>query len=205
MLLVLCAASLGGTGIAHAGGFGVIVPPLRADMGPLAIVDSSGARHGSQIAVGVHWASLYPKETPIDVGVGLVAAFVDEDTATGAKSAAADEDSGLSLAGGYLDLSTRLAGGRIWRTWGGLRGEALRADGDDRGHAGLGIAARISAEIYDGAQGAGAAGSGVGIMFGVAALGAYAEVSYRDLRGPFGGVGLSSGVTVRLPFIIAGG
>ncbi len=40
---------------------------------------------------------------------------------------------------------------------------------------------------------------------GVFALGVYADVSYRDLEGKLGGLGLSSGVTLRVPLIVAGG
>jgi hypothetical protein len=202
--LAVCVALAGLATRAEAGGFFLAVPPLRADVGALA-VSGDGVHVGTQVVVGVHLASVWPRDIPVDVGVGLVSASVDDGSGTVSKATVHDEPEAPSFVGGYLDLSSRMAGGPHWRTWAGVRGEALRGELDDEGRIAFGGVARVAAEIYVGGGGAASGGSGGAALIGVFALGVYADLSYRDLAGPLGGVGVSSGVTMRVPFIVAGG
>jgi hypothetical protein len=60
---------------------------------------------------------------------------------------------------------------------------------------------RVATELF----GAGSAGARGGAIIGTVAIGVYAEVTYRDLPAALGPVGFTSGLSCRLPFIVAGG
>jgi hypothetical protein len=202
----LCVVVVGLAARAEAGGFFLMVPPMRVDVGALTAT-GDGVAMGTQVLAGVHLASVWPEDLPIDVGVGVVAAFVgDGDGSEPIAKARVDEGSkDPSFVGGYFDLSSRLAHGRYWRTWAGARGEMLRGDFAGTSRIGIGAGARLAAEVFVGGGGAATGGSGGGVAVGVFALGVYADVSHRDLDGPLGGFGVSSGVTLRVPFIFVGG
>jgi hypothetical protein len=188
-------------------GFFLMVPPMRVDVGALTAT-GDGVHMGTQIVAGVHLASVWPgDDLPIDVGVGVVGAFIGDgdDSATIDKARVDEGAEDPSFIGGYFDLSSRLAHGRHWRTWAGARGEMLRGDVEGSSRIGLGAGARLAAEVFVGGSGAASGGSGGGVAVGVFALGVYADVSHRDLDGPLGGFGVSSGVTLRVPFIFVGG
>jgi hypothetical protein len=204
--VVVCVVVVGLAARAEAGGFFLMVPPMRVDIGALTAT-GDGVHMGTQVLAGVHLASVWPDDLPIDVGVGVVGAFIgDGDGSDPIDKARVDESSkDPSFVGGYFDLSSRLAHGRHWRTWAGARGEMLRSDFEGSSRIGLGAGARLAAEVFVGGGGAAGGGSGGGVAVGVFALGVYADVSHRDLDGPLGGFGVSSGVTLRVPFILAGG
>lgn len=207
--VVVCVVVVGLAARAEAGGgFFLMVPPMRVDVGALTVT-GDGVAMGTQIVAGVHLASVWPgDDLPIDVGVGVVGAFIGDDGDGSATIGKASVDEGTadpSFIGGYFDLSSRLAHGRHWRTWAGARGEMLRSDVAGTSDIGVGAGARLAAEVFVGGGGAAGGGSGGGVAVGVFALGVYADVSHRDLDGPLGGFGMSSGVTLRVPFIFVGG
>jgi hypothetical protein len=198
---------------ARAGG-ALIVPPIRVDVGPRSLAQpTAGAASAGQIALGLSWASLWPRATPVDVGIGVLSVSIDESTdhrdrgmsgvadAAEVRARSAAPAVATACYGSYLELSGRVVEGRHWRAWLGGRGELLRArlPGTDPG--GLGVAARLSIEIY-----AGGAGGDHGMaVSGTVAGGLYVEAGYRDLPGPLGGAGVSAGFSVRVPFILISG
>lgn len=177
---------------AHAGRGGIAIPPVEVDLGvgvPVGQLDEM--LPSTEILAGLHWASLAWRPTRFDVGVGYVGSFrvVPEDS------------SSITMHGGYLSLGTTLVSQKHWRTWFVARGELLRVSDGERDMSALGSSLRVATEVF----GAGAAGGSKGFLVGTFALGVYLEATYRDVPKELGPVGLTSGVTCRLPFIVAGG
>jgi hypothetical protein len=191
-LLVVVSITLSGT--AHAGKGAIAIPPLEIDVGvgvPVGDISMS-----TEVLAGIHWASLAWKPTRFDVGVGYVGSFRRAEDQLPSELAAR-----LRMHGGYLSMSRRLMGQRHWRTWITARGELLRATDGDRDFSALGASLRIATELF----GSGAAGDRNAIAVGTIAIGLYFEATLRDVPADFGPVGVTSGVSCRLPFFAAGG
>jgi hypothetical protein len=187
----------------NSGAFGI--PPAKVDIGYLTIGTDKGVSTGKQMLVGMNWATIYPKRTRFDVGVGYVgAAFQDpfphEPTPTrdgkpGINVAPAEPRS-IILHGGYLELSARIASGSHWRTFVSGRGELSSVDGASS----LGTAARISTELWGGVM----AGGRNALAVGVLALGVWVEASTRELGDRGVVTAASAGMSVRLPLLFVG-
>jgi hypothetical protein len=182
---------------AHAGKGGFLIPPVEIDVGVGAPIGPAVERlaPSTEILAGVHWASLAWRPTKLDVGIGYVGSFrfIDDPMAL--------EDRELRVHGGYFSLATTIARQNHWRTWLVARGELLRAYDGERVLSALGGSLRISTELFA----SGATGDRGLAVVGTLALGIYVEATYRDLPAELGPFGVTSGVTCRLPFIVAGG
>jgi hypothetical protein len=185
-------------GVAHAGGGAVFIPPMEVELGHAV----SGAPDGSQdettqLLVGVSWASLWPKPTPVDISVGVISTFhpAADDAMAAARGSSAPPPDGDTACGGYIDVAVRGASGKHWRTWIGGRGELM-----DHGRINaLGGAARASVEVWAGT----AAGDRNAFLVGTVALSAWAETGLREQ--PYGGAAsfVAAGLGVRVPLILA--
>jgi hypothetical protein len=189
-------------GTAAAGG-AVLIPPLEIAMGanaPVGVEVTAG--HAMELQVGMHWASLAWKPTRLDIGVGYVGSsrVLEPGWSTAGRFDDVRDDRELAMHGGYLHLATTLASARHWRTWIAARGELMRADDGMRDFSVLGAALRIASEVYV----AGAAGDRNALAIGTLALGIYVEASYRDLPAAYGPAGLVTGLSARVPFLLAG-
>jgi len=198
---------------AHAGD-GFAVPPAKFDFGYLTFATADGTYRGAQWMVGLNWATIYPKRTRLDVGVGYVGAVFQNPFATtathptqppvmaptkdvkGGVSVVPEPDPTIALNGGYLELSTRVASGSHWRTWLSGRGELLSVDGDGS----LGTAARVSTEVWSGVM----AGDRGGLVVGVLSLGLWVEASARELGNRGVVTAASAGMSVRIPLLLVG-
>ena len=182
-----------------AAGRGVFIPPMRIDVGP----SISHAEPAAQVVAGIHWASVYPNHRAnIDIGVGMISAsgFGDEPgDAGGAAERTIAPEEGLELVGGYVEVATRVAGAKWWRSWVGTRVESGRATLDGRPSAFVGVATRASTELFV----AGADSGGSSVMMGVFAIGIYGEVAVRRVDDVGDDLGASVGLSMRLPLIIA--
>ena len=180
-----------------AAGRGAFVPPLEVELGHAVTGAPDGRQlESTQLLVGLSWASLYPKPTPVDVSVGVISTFRPADETMATARVVDDEDDGDSAVGGYIDVAVRGAAGRYWRTWIGGRGELM-----DHGRvSGLGGAARASIEVWAGT----AAGGHNALILGTVALSAWAETGLREQ--PDGGTAsfVAAGLGMRLPLIVAG-
>jgi hypothetical protein len=196
-LLAVTTITLVGTGNAHAGNAGILIPPAEVDFGVgVPLGDSAeGLSPSAEILAGLHWASLAWKPTRVDFGVGYVGSFRSIDDPMRL------DDQAITMHGGYVSLGTTVARGKHWLTWFTARGELMRANDNHHDFSVLGSALRVATEIY----GSGAAGGRNGFLVGTFALGIYVEATYRDVPAAYGPHGLSSGVTCRLPFLVAGG
>lgn len=169
--------------------------PLKVDIGAAFADTTRGGAQGIAGAVGIHWASLSPRPTNTDIGIGVFGALLvaPEDTTV------MDDVNGIAYGGAYLELGHTLSQGSFWRTWASGRGEYLASSafGDD--HTGVGAAGRLSAELF-------VSGAGVetrGVFLGTYAIGAYAEVGARDVVEGLGSLHASVGLTFRTPLVFA--
>jgi hypothetical protein len=180
---------------AHAGKGAILIPPVEVDVG-VGVPVGDRASMSTEVLAGIHWASLAWKPTRFDAGLGYVGSFrrAEDQPAT-------EVEARLRIHGGYFSLSRRLMGDKHWRTWLTARGELLRATDGHRDFSAIGGALRISTELF----GAGAAGGRNAIAVGTIAIGLYFEATVRDVPIEYGRVGVTSGVTCRLPFFAAGG
>lgn len=193
-------AVLGATaGAAEASHGGVFIPPLEVELGhAIAGAADGGTLESTQLLVGISWASIYPRPTPIDVSVGVICSMYPAPTVAAARTAgpppAADVDSG-----GYVDVAVRTASGPHWRMWAGARGELI----DQGERSALGVAARASMELWAPTVGGDSHGPGIAMFLGTVAVSAWAEAGVREQpRGVASFV--AAGLGMRIPLIIAG-
>ena len=179
---------------AHAGHGAFLIPPVEIDIGVGAPVGAEHLAPSTEVLAGIHWASLAWRPTRLDVGLGYVGSFRTLDNPYRL------DDDELRIHGGYLTIGTTIASGSHWRTWFAARGELLRAYDGHRELSALGTALRISTELFGATK---TGGRNVGIL-GTVALGVYVEAVYRDLPSELGTTSFTSGISCRLPFIIAG-
>src|SRR5262245_14535637 len=92
--------------------------PLKVDFGASGANTTRGFAPGIGAAVGIHWASLSPRPTDTDVGLGVFGALLAAPEMMG-------EPSGVAYGGLYLEVGHTLKQGRFWRTWAAGRGEYL--------------------------------------------------------------------------------
>lgn len=168
--------------------------PLKIDFGAAGANTTHGFASGVGMAVGIHWASLSPRPTDTDVGIGVFGALL------AAPQTMSTDKNGVALGGAYLEVGHTLARGAWWRTWASGRGEYLGSKAfDSAGHAGLGASGRLSAELY-------VSGVGIeprGIFLGTYAIGVYAEAGVRDTANDIGAFHVSGGITIRTPLVFA--
>jgi hypothetical protein len=195
--LVVMAVAFAFEGSAAAkGAGGIVLPPLEVDLGATAPVGGGEAIGPSRdILIGVHWASLFWKPTSYEVGVGYVGSFRDLKHG--------EPNDSFQLHGGYLALGRTLYAVPHMRTWVELRGELLRGSVPGRDFSALGGAVRFAAELY--ASGVGGVGdrSAIALFAGTIALGVFVEASHRDIASELGPTGVSTGVSIRIPFLLA--
>ncbi len=200
-VVVICPA------LAHAGrGGAILIPPAEVDVGFGSTIGSAAALTGTstEVLAGLHWASLYWKPTPIDVGVGYVGVrrgvlpgYAERETMP------TPDDNTLRLDGVYVDLAYTLDGSKHWRTWLAGRAEWLDVRANGSAFASHGFALRIASELYAQAVGAKGDHCAGGVIAGTLALGIYVEASHRDLPPELGPDALTAGVSLRVPFILA--
>lgn len=167
--------------------------PLKIDIGAQGANTTRGFLGGVELRIGIHWASLSPKPTNTDVGLGVFGAVLagpEDDTMP-------EADTDVVYGGAYLEIGQTLSHGRFWRTWAAGRGEYLGSNtfGDEQ--TGFGVAGRLSAELYV---------SGVGIeprgfFLGTYAIGVYAEAAARGLGDDVSALQVSGGLTFRTPLV----
>ncbi len=185
-------------GRAHASGGAL--PPLEIEVGSSAISTHGGADvAATEVLVGLSFASLYPKPTPVDVSLGWMGSFVpgDDDPVVGspASERATTGRKVEDASGAFLALDLRAAEGRHWRAWLGGRAELLATE--DVGV--LGGFGRASIELWHPV----ATGDGGGGIIGAVALSAWMELGARERPDRSLARVASAGIGIRLPLIAA--
>lgn len=169
--------------------------PLKIDIGATTANTDAGFLGGVEIRAGIHWASLSPTPTNIDIGLGVFGAALP-----GPKNMTTTTDDDSVVYGGvYLEGGKTLSHGRFWRTWGTGRAEYLASDAFGVEDTGFGLAGRLSAELY-------ASGVGIeprGVFLGTYAVGVYVEAAARDVGVDNVSVlQISAGLTFRTPLVL---
>ncbi len=169
--------------------------PLKIDIGAQGANTTKGFLPGIEVRVGIHWASLSPKPTNFDVGLGVFgAALVGPQT-----ESMPDANNDVVYGGAYLEVGQTLSRGNYWRTWAAGRGEYLGSNTFGEDHTGFGVAGRLSAELF-------LSGIGIeprGIFFGTYAIGVYAEAAGRGLGDDVSALQVSGGLTFRTPLVFS--
>lgn len=209
VVVVACVTLLAFERHAAAGrGAGIIVPPVRVDVGAsFPILGGDATEPGRELLVGLHWATLAWKPTSIDIGVGYVGSTRSlvrgyRDTAlrtTTPQPRSADE---LTLDGVYLALGRTLVDQKLFRTWIEVRGELLKARIGSRTFSASGGAVRIAAELYKPGAAGGGGRNAIAVVAGTLSFGLYLEAAHRDLSFEFGPTGITCGISIRLPFVL---
>ncbi len=199
-------------GTAAAKGGALALPPLEVNIGATAPVTGGEAAPGpsTDLMIGVHWASLYWRPTSYDVGVGYIGSY--RDLVPGYRSAtpvadrttqpgeAADQ---MKLHGGYFSLGRTFYSQPHLRAWAELRGELLLVDTGGRPFSAIGGALRFALELYSSGVGGVSDHSTIAMFAGTIAIGVYVEASHRDLPSELGPTGVTTGVSFRIPFLLA--
>lgn len=167
--------------------------PLKIDIGANGVDTDKGFARGIAAAVGVHWASLSPTPTRLDIGIGVFGSLMATPTD------AMGSSNGIAYGGAYLEAGYALAAGTWWRTFATARGEYIGSAAFDNSHAGIGGTGRLSIELYK---------SGVGIeprglFLGSYALGLYVEAGGRDMTDGVGVFHAGGGITIRTPLVFS--
>jgi len=170
-----------------------IMMPLKVDIGMQGASTTMGYLPGLEVRAGIHWASLSPRPTNTDVGIGVFGAalFGPEDAAD------PGGHDNVVYGGAYLEVGQTLAHGDWWRTWASGRGEYLGSSTFGHEQAGFGVAGRLSAELY-------ASGVGIeprGVFLGTYAMGVYVEAAGRGLGEDVSALQVSAGLTFRTPLV----
>lgn len=169
--------------------------PLKIDIGAAGANTTHGYAPGVAAAIGIHWASLSPKPTNTDVGIGVFGALL----AAPENAQMMTDQNGVAYGGAYLELGHTLAQGSFWRTWASGRGEYLASTAFGEDHAGFGASGRLSAELY-------ASGVGIeprGLFLGTYAIGVYVEAGVRDVAPDLSALHVSGGLTFRTPLVFS--
>ena len=172
-----------------------IMMPLKIDIGATGADTMRGFAPGMAASIGIHWASLSPRPTDTDVGLGVFGAILgakEDDTVM-------NDNNTVAYGGAYLELGHTLSRGNWWRTWASGRGEYLGSTAFGNDHAGFGASGRLSAELY-------VSGVGVeprGVFLGTYAIGVYVEAGLRDTAANMGDFHATAGLTFRTPMVFA--
>ena len=203
-IAVAGAVLLVSTAVAHAKPGAIVVPPFEAEIGaasPVGSNETAGVGTATEFRIGFHWASLYWKPTPIDIGVGFVTTARQSYGGSIDRAVSAPEDHSLSLSGGYVSAAYAIENHKHWRTWLGARLEMLTGSNQGQSVATTGVAVRLATELYSASAG-GIADNHVAAFFaGAWALGVYVEGIHRGIPGDLGEVDAAAGLTMRIPFI----
>jgi hypothetical protein len=202
---IIVAVVLGATAVTASAKPGVaFIPPMEIELGQVVTASASGRQiESTQLLIGVSWASLWPKDTPVDFSVGVICNMTPVPLArdklssgmTGPQPGDVDTD-----AGPFVDLAVRTARGGAWRSWLGARGELI----DQGDVSALGVAARASVEIWVPVKAADGGGNAMAAIVGTFALSAWAEAGLREQ--PHGAASfVAAGLGARIPFLIVAG
>jgi hypothetical protein len=194
---------------ADAKGGGIVVPPMRIELGALfPVIGGAAVEPAAEVLIGAHWTAIAWRPTKIDIGVGYIGST--RRLVPGFRAVAERTrqprvfDDSFSLDGAYLSLGHTIANQKHFRTWIELRGELLEGTIDARAFSAIGGAVRFSAEIFGSGVGGHSDHNSIAIFAGTVSFGVYLEASHRDIALELGPTGITGGFSFRLPFILAG-
>lgn len=174
------------------GCFAMGLPPSRTEVGAVTNSGSEVEHTTLRVASGIHSASATKSpDVTADFGVGYLFEMKESDSEM--------ESTRESTHGAYFEASKRLQIDGTYRTWLGLRTEALRRDQSTS----LGVSARVGWEVFSSADGyeskvTDGCGVAVSSAYGSIGVGVYAETGVRRSSSGTEFVA-STGLSLRLP------
>lgn len=170
--------------------------PLKIDLGASTASTERGLAPGVSGAVGIHWASLSPRPTNFDIGLGVFGGLHVAEK----REDVMNDSNGLAYGGVYLEGARVLSMNGWGRTWASARGEYLASGAfDHESSTGFGVSGRLSAELY--ASGVGIAPRG--LFLGTYAVGVYAEAGARQMAEGINAFQATVGLTFRTPLVFS--
>lgn len=167
-----------------------LMAPTKINIGGLGANSTQGFLSGVEASVGVHWASLSPRPTNFDIGLGVFGGVMESATPKDKNKP------GAVLAGGYLEFGKTLSQGDFWRTWAAGRAEMFEYDSFGKQGEGVGASGRLEAELY--LSGVGLAPNG--IFLGTYAIGVYVEAAARQME-DVSLLQVGAGLSIRTPLV----
>jgi hypothetical protein len=198
---VAVAVALTAPRLAQAGTAAIFIPPLEVEWGEVSTASPNGPILTGEVLVGLSWASVFPRSTPVDISVGFITIGSTESTSPTTASkrtvpgGAAEEPAHTS--GTYVAADVRLREGPHWRTWIGGRGEVL----DVGGQPALGGFGRMSAEVWAGGMGS----DRNFLLLGTFAFSGWVEMGVRQRADHGRASVLGAGLGLRVPLMFASG
>lgn len=167
-----------------------LMAPLRIDIGSISADSDLGLLNGAEVSVGIHWASLSPQPTNLDIGLGVFGGAMSNGKID-------DPDQDPAYVGLYGEVGQSLSRGNFWRTWASGRLEYLTSEAFGEQRDSIGGSAKLEAELY-------ISGIGIeprGVFFGTYAIGLYVEGGLRKLHDDISALQLGVGLTIRTPLV----
>lgn len=193
---------------ADAKGGGIIVPPVRIELGALfPVFGGEAVEPAAEVLIGAHWTAISWRPTKIDIGVGYIGST--RKLVPGYRGLAErtqqprGSDDMFTMSGGYLSLGHTIVAQKHFRTWIEMRGELLKGTIDARAFSAIGGAVRFSAEVFGSGVGGHSDHNSIAIFAGTISFGVYLEASHRDIALELGPSGITGGFSFKLPFILA--
>lgn len=189
-------------------GAGIIVPPVEVDVGgSVPLTGGAAVGASTEVLAGMHWASLAWMPSKFDIGAGYVGSFrplVPGYRGIARTTQPSREPETFSLSGAYLSVGHRLLEQRRVRAWLSARGELLETKIDGHYQVVTGGAVRLGVELFARNGFAKKGHKTLAIVGGSVAVGFYVEASHRQIPSELGATGVSTGLSLRLPFVLAG-
>src|SRR5262245_59628957 len=181
----------------------IVIPPAEVDIGAGSPVGDVADGASTEVRAGMHWASLYWKPTPLDIGIGYAGSYRDVTAPFAARSSDGDDPT-FKLHGLYFNVAYAIDAQPYWRTWLGVRLEGMTGSFGGRNYDVFGAALRLAAELYSTGVGGRSDPDVGGFFAGTFALGVYVEGTRRfNLPAELGPNSVGAGVSMRIPFIAA--
>lgn len=167
-----------------------------------------------RVQTGAHTASTnHAKLAKTDVGVGYVyerTEAAQQPAALATRPLPEKPDDPNEAHGVYAEFSRAIVSRRHHRAWLGLRSELLwREQGLGDRHKSLGVATRMSWELFGRSDGSGSKSTDCGFVAatwtGTTALGLFVETGARTVEGRPTELVATAGATIRFPFIMGMG
>lgn len=182
----------------------IVIPPAEVDIGAGATVGDVVVGASTEVRIGMHWASLYWKPTPLDIGIGYVGSYRDVLPSNALRGSDPTINNTFTLHGLYFNASYAIERHRHWRTWLGARVEGMSGSFEGRRYDVFGAALRLAAELYSASVGGASDHRVAAIFAGTFAVGIYVEGTRRfNLPAELGANGVGAGISMRIPFIAA--
>ena len=175
-----------------------VILPSNTQAGVISMGNTTSGGVGTHLSSELSWASLSPSaDTQSDIAIGYQLEDFGESrlpvSTTKDMSGTTYERVPVLFHGPTFVASHRLRGDESWRQWIGAKLEMPMRSVRGTTHVGLGAALRLGAELFHASSGSN--------HIGAIGVGAYVESGVRKVPGGDPAFLVSSGISLRLPFM----